>query len=206
MKLIDLSRPIIRDMPVYPGDDKVVLYHTHKFETDRHNNHRLEAGMHVGSHIDGPMHMTDSDIYICDLPLDRFSGSACIIHTAGEKVLKAYSEYSRIIEGKEILLIETGMDTFYGSEEYYTNHPVLDISFCKMLRDNGIKMVGIDAPSPDKEPFMTHKYLLENGILILENLTNLNKIPENTDFEVMALPLKIKADSSPVRAIARVSG
>lgn len=205
MKLIDLSRPILNGMPVYPGDNPVIMCHTRMFENDCYNNYRLETEMHAGTHIDGPMHMTDCNRYIYDLPLDRFCGSACIIHTSGEKVLKTDSKYSQIIKGKEILLIDTGMDRFYGKEAYYINHPVLDMSFCKMLWDNGIKAVGLDAPSPDREPFRAHKYLLEKGVLLLENLTNVNSIPDDSDFIVMAFPLKIKADSSPVRAVAMVS-
>ena len=68
-----------------------------------------------------------------------------------------------------------------------------------------INLVGIDSPSIDlgKDPFFSaHKILSENNILIVENLTNLEKIPSTT-FDFIILPLKIKdATGSPVRAIA----
>ena len=37
-----------------------------------------------------------------------------------------------------------------------------------------------------------------------ENLTNLNKIKDDENFEVMAFPLKIRADSCMVRAVAKI--
>ena len=69
-----------------------------------------------------------------------------------------------------------------------------------------VKIIGLDWPSPDHHPYPIHEILLKNNILILENLTNLDQLLNETDLEVFAFPLKIEADSSPVRVIARVSG
>ena len=65
-------------------------------------------------------------------------------------------------------------------------------------------MLGIDTPSPDNFPFDIHKMLLNNNILIIENMTNLDKLLFIEEFELIALPLKIKADSSLLRAVARI--
>jgi kynurenine formamidase len=65
-------------------------------------------------------------------------------------------------------------------------------------------MVGMDMPSPDKYPFEIHKLLFDNGIYIIENLMNLDKLLGIKKFEVIALPLKIKADSSIARVVAKV--
>ena len=65
-------------------------------------------------------------------------------------------------------------------------------------------MVGFDFPSPDYHPFNIHQILLGNQILILENLTNLSELLPYREFELLAFPLKINADSSPVRVVARI--
>jgi arylformamidase len=66
-------------------------------------------------------------------------------------------------------------------------------------------LVGIDSPSIDlglDSRFLAHHELLDNGILILENLCNLEKIL-GVHFKLVVLPLKLKgATGSPVRAIA----
>lgn len=72
-----------------------------------------------------------------------------------------------------------------------------------MLVRKEIKMIGFDMPSPDKYPFEVHKCLFKGKILIAENLTNLEKLLDVGEFEVIALPLNIKADSSIARVIAR---
>ncbi len=204
MRLIDLSHNIEVGMPVYPGDNEVILTQTQVYSRDQYNNHRLKTQMHIGTHVDGPMHMTDVNHYICDIDLENFCGKACIIHIQNEDIIKYKDEYIDIIKGKSIVLIHTGMDYCYGKEEYYTKHPVLDISFCELLVKNDVKMVGFDMPSPDRYPFQIHKYLLSHNILILENLTNIDKINSNDNIEVLAFPLKIKSDSCMVRAVARL--
>lgn len=67
------------------------------------------------------------------------------------------------------------------------------------------KIIGIDFASPDRPPFKVHRMLLNEGVLILENLTNLAALLEAERFEVMAFPLKIKADSSLLRVVAKVN-
>ncbi len=204
MRLIDLSQTIENGMPVYPGDSSLKLVQTRAYSIDKYNNHSIETEMHIGTHLDGPMHMLDINKYLCDFGLEDFCGKGCIIRSQNESLIKLKKSHSDIVNGKEIVLLHTGMDKYYGLEDYYSKHPILDMSFCEMLIRNKIKMVGIDMPSPDRFPFDIHKYLLSHGVLILENLTNLDKINEEDNFEVMAFPMKIKSDSCMVRAIARV--
>jgi len=65
-----------------------------------------------------------------------------------------------------------------------------------------LKGVGVDAISVDpvgSSTFVIHKIFLQKNILIIENLTNLERLPQTCLFT--CLPLKIKdADGSPVRA------
>ncbi|QNU68507.1 cyclase family protein [Ruminiclostridium herbifermentans] len=204
MRLIDLSHTIENGMPVYPGDSGLKLVQTRIYSSDNYNNHSIETEMHVGTHLDGPMHMLDVNKYLCDFELENFCGKGCIIRSHNENLIKLKESHLDIVNGAEIVLLHTGMDKFYGLKEYYSKHPILDMSFCEMLVRNKIKILGIDMPSPDRFPFDVHKYLLSHGVLILENLTNLEKINDEDSFEVMAFPLKIKTDSCMVRAIARI--
>jgi len=68
-----------------------------------------------------------------------------------------------------------------------------------------IKAVGIDTPSIDfggSKLFETHQILFEKNIPGLENIANLDKLPEQ-GFMIVALPMKIKGGSGgPVRIVA----
>jgi kynurenine formamidase len=70
-----------------------------------------------------------------------------------------------------------------------------------------IRALGVDTLSPDSpEALRTnpiHPVALEKKVLIVENLCNLEQLPDF--FLFVALPLKIRAGSgSPIRAIALV--
>ena len=191
-------------MPVYPGDNRTNLFQTNYLDKDQYNNHRLEISMHSGTHIDGPMHLTQSKEYISELSLDSFIGVGCVLDVRNQPIIQAKPEYEELIINNSIVLLYTGWDSFYGTEKYYEKHPIIDIDFCKLLVKNNIKMLGMDIPSPDRYPFDSHKLLLGNNIYIIENLTNLDKLLDITSFEVIAFPLNIRADSSMARVIARV--
>lgn len=203
-KLIDLTHTLTDLIPVYPGDKETRLYHTQNLTTDGYNNHRLETGMHAGTHIDSPMHLLNCNTYISEFPLENFIGKGCLIDARNQPIIKMKPEYeSKIIEDC-ILLFYTGWDTKFGTHEYFNSSPVIDEEFAHTLVQKKIKILGIDTASPDRYPFNVHKALLKNNIPIIENLTNLEKLLHEPNFEVIAFPLKIKADSSILRAVARI--
>lgn len=202
-RIIDLTQMIEENMPVYPGTEMVKLRQIKYLKTDNHNNHKLETSMHVGTHIDGPMHMTESKKYISDFPIDSFIGNGCVIDVRNKNVIEMKAEYEEIIPQGSIVLLYTGFDKQYGSEEYYTEHPLVSEEFANLLVKKHVKILGMDMASPDRMPFDIHKILLGNGVLIIENLTNVNELVNIGEFEVMAFPLKLKADGSMLRVVAR---
>ncbi|MFW6375978.1 MAG: cyclase family protein, partial [Thermoplasmatota archaeon] len=139
-----------------------------------------------------------------EIPLERFTGNGCILDVRNQSPIEYKDEYSEIVKENDIVLLHTGFDEKYGSKEYYTEHPIVDESLAKFFVDKKIKMLGMDIPTPDKYPFNIHKTLFKNGILIIENLTNLSELSDVEDFEIIAFPLKIKADSSIARVVAKV--
>lgn len=202
-ELIDLTHIIEDSMPIYPGDITTNLFQNKYLSISSHNNYRLEISMHTGTHIDSPMHLTESTKYISELPLESFISIGCILDVRNQPIIKMKEEYKELIKENSIVLLYTGLDKLYGFTEYYEEHSLLHMDLCKFLIKKNIKMLGIDMPSPDKYPFEIHKMLLENKIYIIENLTNLHKLLGNKNFEILAFPLKIKADSSMARVIAR---
>jgi len=201
--LIDLSHDIITDMPVHPYDDPVKLYQDKFLDRDGYNNFKLEIGMHAGTHIDSPMHMTNIDSFINEISLEMFIGKGCLLDVRDESVIKYKEEYSSIVNENDIVILFTGYYEKYGTEEYYKEYPVVDKELADFFIDKRIKMLGMDLPSPDRYPFEIHKVLFNNDILIIENLTNLLQLLSIDNFEIIAFPLKIKAEASMARVVAR---
>jgi len=201
---IDLSHKITDQMTVYPGDKGVRLYQDKFLHKDDYNNFQLEIGMHVGTHIDTPMHLTEANTFMCDILPDRFIGNGVLLDCRSLEQIIFKDKYDKLIKKDDIVLILTEHSSKFGSVEYYNDHPVISAGMAKFLVKKEIKMLGIDFPSPDKHPFEIHKKLFENNILLLENLNNLSNLLNLNDFEIIALPLKIKAEASPARAVAKI--
>ncbi|HRS20886.1 MAG TPA: cyclase family protein [Clostridia bacterium] len=204
MKLIDLSHEIYNGMPVYPGDTETDLRQIKYLDADGYNNHKLDICLHSGTHIDSPMHLIASQQYISQLPLESFIAEGCVLDVRNQAIIKMKPEYDSLVKENSIVLLYTGFDKYYGIKEYYEDHPCIDMELCRFLIDKKVKMVGMDTPSPDRYPFEIHKLFFTNNIYILENLTNLDKLLNAGKIEVMAFPLRIRADSSITRAVARI--
>ncbi|TCZ79264.1 cyclase family protein [Paenibacillus albiflavus] len=202
--IIDLTHLIQDRIPVFPGDAETDLKQSKFLDRDYYNNHQLSINMHAGTHIDGPMHLTDSKTYLNEVPIENFIGDACLIDVSGHKTINYKPEYEQIIRDGQIVILYTGHSKLFGQNEYFTDYPVLTVEFGELLVKKRVKMIGLDTPSPDMYPFHVHKLLFNNKILIMENLTNLDKLLHIKSFEIIALPLHIKADSSIARVIARV--
>jgi kynurenine formamidase len=195
--LIDLSRPIYSGMPVYPGDEPFLISRCREYARDGYNAYGISAGLHAGTHADAPMHLTEDTRTIDQWPLDSFCGPGVLLN--GVMPPDAATD---ILAGAAILIC-TGMDRLYGMPAYYAEHPVLPEALCRLLIARGARIVGMDMPSPDYAPFPMHKLLLSAGIMIVENLTNLDKL-KGKAFMFYAFPLRVAAEASPVRAVAQI--
>jgi len=203
MKIINLSQKIYNNMPVHPYDEQAAVVQNKSIKKDKYNNTKVILGMHIGTHIDAPKHLISSGKGIEEYDLSHFMGKACVIDVSNETIIELKEEYKQKICNNDVVLIYTGYGECFTKEVYYSEDvPVLTKEFAEYLSREQIKMVGIDLPSPDKYPFEIHKILLSNNVLIIENLTNLDKLLDVNNFTFSAIPLNIDAEASLTRAIA----
>jgi kynurenine formamidase len=203
-RYVDLSHTVRNDMPTHPFDDRVRLYQNRYLERDKYNDSRLETGMHAGTHIDIPRHLLHREESVDEWPIERFIGDGCLLNVCQESRVSMKAEYTSLIKEDDIVLLYTGFDKLYGEETYFTQHPVVDEELATFFVERKVKMVGMDLPSPDKYPFNVHLKLFAHNILIIENMTNLDKLVSIERFEVIAFPLKIKSEGAPARVVAKV--
>jgi len=203
MLIIDISHTLDEQTPYYPGVTPTSLQQYKRLEADGFNAYSLTAGLHTGTHVDMPMHLTADARFANDFLPERFIGEGRLLDVRGERVITMKPQYREIVRENDIVLLYTGFDAYYYAADYIAAHPVADIAFADFLVERGVKMLGMDLPAPDKPPYAVHKRLLGNDIFVLENLTNLGMLVGKR-FEVIALPLKLAAESSPVRAVCRI--
>lgn len=199
MKLIDLSVVVNEQTPAYPGDPHIKIETLAEFDGAGYNDHSVSFGIHSsGTHIDAPNHMVKSGKTIDEIPIDQFIGRGRLVEGLDFTKVKQAG-----IEAGDIVLFHTGMSKIYHKPEYYSDRPAMTEEIAYYLAEKKIKMVGLDMCSPDKEPFPVHRILLSAGILIIENMTNLDKLV-GKEFMVYALPIRLALDGAPTRVIAQL--
>ena len=203
-RFIDLTHTFDENMPVYPGDHKARLYPTADLKSDGYSDFRIETGMHIGTHIDAPLHMIAEGRFISEINLNSFIADGHLIDARNHDPLPAELIDLDQIKPGNIVLVFTGCGHQFRHPDYYRSYPEFSLEFALRMVEAKIAAVGMDTPSPDGPPFAIHKILLPENILLIENLTNLNKLLDVGRFRVLAIPLKLKADASPARVIAEI--
>lgn len=208
--LIDLTHPLDVDTPVFPGDPplarEVLLTHGR----DGCHLERITLGTHCGTHMDAPYHFFADGLRIDDLPVSRLVGPGVRLDVSGHGAQSAIHA-ADLIRGRpevapgDFVLLMTGWDKFWGRPRYL-QHPYLAADGAQWLVERGVSLVGMDTPSPDRSEgggggHPVHRLLLGSGVLIVENLRGLARIPAESGHYAF-LPLKLKgADGAPVRAV-----
>ena len=209
MKIIDLTQLISENMPVYPGTEPPKLTVANTIEKDGFRETLISFYSHTGTHMDAPFHIYADRTSLDALPAEQFVGKALVIDCThvGEGGEIGMEYINRVLADEaEFLIFRTGWNVNWGTEKYFGEYPVLSMEVCQYLLDSKKKGVGFDVIGidPVSDGNLTrHKMLLsQRDIVIIENLTNLDKIGDGL-FTFAALPLKYKdADGAPVRAVA----
>jgi len=212
MSTLDLTLTISKNLPMFPGSPKPQFISWSTINKDGYNLELLFLSSHSGTHMDAPYHFIKNGKKIHEIPVSRLTSNAILIKLrkkANQAISKnditKFEKKYGIIQKNATIVFVTGWQKNLQSKHYFEKNPGLSVSAAKYLVSKKINLVGIDSPSIDlgnNTKFSVHQILSKNDILIVENLTNLEKIPKN-HFKLVVLPLKLKdATGSPVRAIA----
>lgn len=199
---VDLSVPLNSQTPVFPGDPATQLEPAGDIEKDGYTDHRLSIATHTGTHIDAPWHMDAGGKTLDQFSVERFAGRGRLIEVQDSTFSFDAVKQAGLQTG-DIVLFHTGWNNRYHETAYFEDYPALPEDIAHYLVKKQVSMVGFDMCGPDHEPFPVHKILLGGNVLILENLTNLDKLASK-NFTIYALPIKLNVDGAPARVIAQI--
>jgi arylformamidase len=201
---IDISQRLHNGIAEWPGDTPF-SYEVRflKADTGSVNIGKMTASMHIGTHIDAPFHYDDEGMKVHELPIDVYIGKARVIDVSGLKSVGRSDLEEIDFGGVERILLKTSSRP--DQNVFPETFTVLRTDIGPLLKERGVRLIGVDTPSVDPEESKTldaHHSLHNNGVFILENIV-LEKV-EPGDYELIALPLPIEGgDGSPVRAVIR---
>jgi len=214
--LLDLSHTLEHGMITYKGLPAPIIcdYLTREASREHYTGGttfhigKIEMVANTGTYLDSPFHRFEDGKDLSELPLTSLANLPGIVFRAppGERAVDRALFTRADVAGKAVL-VHTGWDQHWRTDQYFEGHPFLTRAAAEYLRDQGAALVGIDSLNIDDTADGTrpvHTTLLRADIPIVEHLTHLGALPD-VGFRFHAVPVKVKGFGTfPVRAYALV--
>jgi kynurenine formamidase len=212
---VDLSFSLSKSVPRASIFPEPSFRRVRSLPEDPINVTEMQMVVHIGTHVDAPRHFFMDGPAFHEIPLDRLTGPGVVVSVkgkvAGETIEIADLEQKGVeIRPGDIVALHTGWYHRANSHAYH-DHPHLSPAAAQWLADRGIKLLACDMPTPDlpigRRPvdydYPAHRTLLSRGILISENVTNLDAFAnQRAEFVFLALNIE-DSDGAPARVLAR---
>jgi arylformamidase len=206
MRIYDLSVGISPGLPVWPGDRPVRLERVKSIEKGASNNvSELTCGVHIGTHVDAPLHFIRDGAPVDKLSLKVLTGRAYVVDMGRAETLDAATlEAAHIPPRTRRVLFKTRNSAFWAKQvpEFQPDFAAIDAGGAAWLVRRGLQLVGVDylSVAPYKKSLETHRTLLGAGVVVVEGL-NLTGVTQGR-YTLYCLPLKlVGSDGAPARVI-----
>ena len=217
-RLVDVSHTVEHGMITYRGLPAPIICDYLSREQSRQyyagdtefQIGKIEMVANTGTYVDSPFHRYTEGKDLSELALSSLADLDCVVVRAVNRTGRAIGRDTFAglgVTGKAVL-VHTGWDAHWRTEQYFEGHPFLTGDAAKFLADSGAALVGIDSYNIDDTADKTrpaHTILLGADIPIVEHMTGLDLLPD-TGFKFYAVPVKVKGMGTfPVRALAVVN-
>jgi arylformamidase len=233
MRVVDLTMRITPSIRVYPGSPQPFFIPWSKFDRHGYDSEVMFMSTHTGTHVDSPNHFKPGLASIDMISADRLvcNNNAVLIRVekSANQLIEEQDLGNHQIREGDAVVIATGWEKRSGSRNYMSENPGLSEQAARYLVRKRVNAVAIDCPSIDvgvDSRFIAHNILLPSGILVVENLCNLNRVTSrgtstgsrhtnsrstssrrrrgsNATFTLIISPLKLGgATGSPARVLA----
>jgi kynurenine formamidase len=230
-KLVDLTYPFSSDTHHWPTAKPFQFEKVAEGRTPGgfwYSSYNYGGSEHVGTHLDAPFHFAEGKWTTEQVPLSRLIGPALVIDMRRQAEMNSdyalqvsdvhtWEKSHGRIPRDSIILIRSGWGKHWGDRKRYFGTDeagnVKDLHFPGLskeaaeflVKQRGVKAVGIDTPSIDPGPskdFLAHQVLGAANVPIFENVAALERMPAR-GATVYAIPMKIKGGSgAPLRIFA----
>ncbi|MHC4520627.1 MAG: cyclase family protein [Planctomycetota bacterium] len=206
LRIIDLT------LPLENGQRGVSIEPARRIETDGWNATTLHLYSHCGTHMDAPKHFGVTDQTIDLIRLEQCMGPAWVADLSGiePRALIQVDDLGPVrdnLRAGDGLLLRTGWSQRADNPSYRNALPRVSLELAEWCVAKGVRTLGVEPPSVADvnnldELTAVHGALLGGGVIVVEGLTNLDKVQKDK-VTFMAFPLKVAmGDGSPVRAFA----
>ena len=200
---IDLTMPVSEKMPPFPGEQGFLCESSTTVEREGWNARRIAFPSHFSTHVDAPYHMLAKGRQLEEYPPETFFGEAFVVDVRGKTTITLQDLPLPFSE--PFLLFWTGQDRKASlGGAYFEGNPVVALDAAEALaKVPTLRGVGLDSFTLDNYPYLGHKALFREGILIIENLVGLERVFPHCRLVVAPLNLQ-DGDGAPARVFAQL--
>jgi kynurenine formamidase len=213
-RLIDLSHTIEDGLITYKGlPAPIICDHLSREASKDYYSEgttfqigKIEMVANTGTYIDSPFHRYEEGKDLSGLPLESLADLDAVVFRVAPNTRVIDSDvFANHDVGGKAVLVHTGWDRHWQTDQYFEGHPFLTRTAANYLRDHGAVLVGIDSYNIDDISDLSrpaHTILLGAEIPIVEHMCGLGELPDS-GFRFTAVPVKVKGFGTfPVRAFA----
>jgi kynurenine formamidase len=224
-RVVDMTYALNAQLPAWPGDGRAFEAKVEATpEKDGYFARSFWTLEHYGTHMDAPAHFPPGKEFLDQIPVTHLFAPAVVLDVREEaakdpdyrlrvmRVEKWEALHGRVPTGA-VVLLRTGWASRWPDQARYRNmdsagvmhFPGFSVEAARLLIERGAVALGIDTLSIDYGPskdFEVHRVTLPAGLYQLENLANMDQLPEAGAFLISA-PIKLEGGSGgPVRVFA----
>ncbi len=194
MTIHDISLTISPTLPTWPSDPGLEIKRLFNMERgDNFNVTRWSSSVHLGTHVDAPLHFIADGSGVDQIDPQMLIGPAKVAPLLeADAIGAAELETLGLPPGTTRLLLKTRNSEIWARDEteFQTEYVAIEDDGAHWLVEHGIRLIGVDylSVSPFHDSHLTHVALLQAGIVIVEGL-NLSGI-EPGDYQLICLPLR----------------
>lgn len=215
MTYIDLSHEIHDGLPATPpdlGTAHVEAIIDHDASRERYKGKaefhigRTEMPGNVATYLDSPWHRWREREDLSQIDLRHVAGLPGIVVRARGAEAVTIDLPPADVRGRAVL-VESGRSEAWGTPSYLEDPPYLSTAAIDLLIEGEAALVAVDWANVDDttDPARpAHSRLLEAGVLIVENATNLGALPDEGFRFTAVPPMIVRGASFPVRAFAEL--
>jgi arylformamidase len=202
----DISVPTSSMLPMWPGSPGFkISRHLEIAAGDDANASQIQMDVHVGTHVDAPLHFIPGGADLQSTGLEPFVGAAYVTELVGPRQITAdILEQASIPSEVTRLLLKTQRDGDWFRRPFDEDFAALTVDGAEWAVERNLALIGIDYVSIQRfhDGPATHQVLLGNDVCILEGLDLSAVTPGH--YDLFCLPIRLAAaEAAPARAILR---
>jgi len=201
-KVVDLTHTMSADFPTFMGRPGIEMQREFEFKKDRFNLFWWHIVEHAGTHLDAPVHFSETGLSAEKLPVEQLVVPLAVVNVvyqaeqdadyqlSREDLAKWEAKYGRLPAGCCVAmhsgwgeLATADPARFDGRDVNGTMHfpGFAPVAAAWLMKERRVAGIAVDTMSLDHGPsrdFKTHQLWLPSGRWGLENVANLDKVPE----------------------------